>query len=111
MHGAHCLCPYDCQIRLNQQPRTEHPTDKVDSALGITLTKVDGKFVKKWVGSAIFGVPSVAHKEKGLLVFDPDLKHHDTIWAAAGTPNAVFALKPDELDLLTDGTWVTLVLG
>ncbi|MCJ8273317.1 MAG: hypothetical protein MJK04_28445 [Psychrosphaera sp.] len=56
-------------------------------------------------------MPLVAQQEKVLPVLDPDLKHHNTIWAAAGTANAVFALKPDELDLLTNGTWVALALG
>jgi prolyl-tRNA editing enzyme YbaK/EbsC (Cys-tRNA(Pro) deacylase) len=35
---------------------------------------------------------------------DEDLLAYDVIWAAAGTPNAVFQLRPAELVTLTGGT-------
>ena len=43
-----------------------------------------------------------------ITILDPDLKKYQTIWAAAGTPNAVFELNPHELECLTNGRWVTL---
>ena len=81
---------------------------KVESALGVTLGRADGKFVKKRTGFAIGGVPPVAHKHPVRTVLDVDLKQHAEIWAAAGTPNAVFALQPDNLDELTEGVWLSL---
>jgi len=60
-----------------------------------------------WV-YAIGGVPPVAHLEPLLTILDPDLKNYDVIWAAAGTPNAVFELVPGDLTKLTGGRWVPL---
>jgi prolyl-tRNA editing enzyme YbaK/EbsC (Cys-tRNA(Pro) deacylase) len=82
--------------------------EKIKQATGRTLSQADGKAVKERIGFAIGGVPPVGHDEKLLTLLDPDLKRYDRIWAAAGTPNAVFELKPDDLGILTDGLWVDL---
>ncbi len=42
------------------------------------------------------------------LVIDRDLTLYDVIWAAAGTPNAVFAIKPDDLVRATNGRTANL---
>ncbi|MBU6955626.1 YbaK/EbsC family protein [Hahella sp. HN01] len=83
-------------------------TKKIEQATGIRLSKADGDFVKKRVGYAIGGVPPVGHTEKVTTFLDPDLKEFETIWAAAGTPFAVFSLKPDDLERLTGGTFLDL---
>ena len=49
------------------------------------------------------GVPPIGHATPPMVVIDRDLLCHDRIWAAAGTPNAVFALTPDQLIAMTDG--------
>jgi len=41
-------------------------------------------------------------------ILDQDLKKYEVIWAAAGTPFAVFKLKPADLEPLTKGIWVDL---
>lgn len=82
--------------------------EKIKQATGRTLVQADGKFVKDRVGFAIGGVPPVGHDEKLLTLLDPDLKQYDRIWAAAGTPNAVFELKPADLEPLTEGIWTDL---
>ncbi len=81
---------------------------KIWKATGLKLGKADGKYVKERVGYAIGGVPPVGHNEQLETLLDPDLKSYDTIWAAAGTPNAVFQLKPTDLDRLTNGRWIEL---
>ena len=81
---------------------------KIESRTGLKLGKADGKFVKEHVGYAIGGIPPVAHNEPLETILDPDLKKYDTIWAAAGTPFAVFQLKPADLDPLTQGRWIEL---
>ena len=43
-----------------------------------------------------------------LTILDPDLQNHEVIWAAAGTPNAVFELKAADLPKLTCGQWLPL---
>jgi len=82
--------------------------NKVKAATGLELGKADGKFVKERVGFAIGGVPPVGHSEPLQTILDPDLKNYETIWAAAGTPFAVFPLKSADLEGLTGGQWVEL---
>ncbi|HKJ27081.1 MAG TPA: YbaK/EbsC family protein [Anaerolineales bacterium] len=81
---------------------------KVKAAAGLDLGKADGKFVKERVGFAIGGVPPVGHSEPLETILDPDLKKFETIWAAAGTPFAVFPLQSADLEALTGGTWVEI---
>jgi len=54
------------------------------------------------------GVPLVVHNEPLETILDPDLKKYEVIWAAAGSPFAVFQLKPADLEPLTKGRWVDL---
>jgi prolyl-tRNA editing enzyme YbaK/EbsC (Cys-tRNA(Pro) deacylase) len=81
---------------------------KIQKSMGLKLGRADGNYVKKRVGFAIGGVPPVGHIEPLETILDPDLKKYDVIWAAAGTPFAVFKLKPIELEALTEGKWVDL---
>ncbi len=82
--------------------------EKIEVASGKKLVQANGKIVKKKVGFAIGGVPPVGHNENLYTILDPDLKRYDRIWAAAGTPNAVFELKSSQLEALTDGLWIDL---
>ncbi|MFB6291533.1 MAG: YbaK/EbsC family protein [Candidatus Bipolaricaulia bacterium] len=53
--------------------------------------------VKEELGWGIGGVPPFAHKADCRVFLDSSLKSFGTIWAAAGTPNAVFPITPEEL--------------
>lgn len=75
----------------------------VAALLGEKLERADAGFVRARTGFAIGGVPPVGHSEKPVCVIDADLLALDEIWAAAGTPNAVFRLTPDALVALTGG--------
>ena len=77
---------------------------KVAALVGEALEKADAAFVRSATGYAIGGVPPVGHVSPPITVIDEDLLHLDEIWAAAGTPNAVFALTPAALVALTSGT-------
>lgn len=81
---------------------------KIEKETGLKLGKADGNYVKERVGYAIGGVPPVGHNEPMETILDPDLKKYEVIWAAAGTPFAVFQLKSAELESLTDGRWIDL---
>jgi len=81
---------------------------KIEITTGLKLGKADGKCVKERVGYAIGGVPPVGHNETLETILDKDLKKYEVIWAAAGTPFAVFQLKPAELESLTNGSWIDL---
>lgn len=81
---------------------------KIENETSLKLGKADGKFVKERVGYAIGGIPPVGHNEPLETILDADLKNYDVIWAAAGTPFAVFQLRPDDLAPLTNGRWIDL---
>ena len=81
---------------------------KIKHATGLKLSRADGNFVKDNVGFAIGGVPPAGHKEPLETILDPGLRQYDTIWAAAGTPFALFELKPDDLEPMTNGKWIDL---
>lgn len=83
-------------------------TSKIESATDLRLEKADAAFVKEKVGYAIGGIPPIAHKQELRTILDPDLKQYEVIWAAAGTPNAVFELKSSDLESLTKGKWIEL---
>ena len=78
---------------------------KIERQAGLKLVMADGASVKEKVGFAIGGVPPAGHRDPLETLLDPDLKKYEEIWAAAGTPNALFRLKPEELELLTNGRW------
>lgn len=82
--------------------------DKIEAATGRKLIQVRGKEVKDRTGFAIGGVPPVGHDEPLFTILDPDLEKYDRIWAAAGTPNALFELEPGDLAPLTGGVWIDL---
>jgi len=65
-------------------------------------------FVRDRTGFAIGGVPPVGHATPLTTWIDKSLLQHDAIWAAAGTPHAVFQLDPAALPDLTDGTVVAI---
>lgn len=74
---------------------------KVAGLLGEKIERADADFVRRATGFAIGGVPPVGHAEQPIVLLDADLAHLDPIWAAAGTPNAVFRLSPDQLVRIT----------
>lgn len=81
---------------------------RVRDLLGEKIGKADANFVREKTGFAIGGVPPVGHREAPVCVLDEDLRRFDIIWAAAGTPNTVFSLTPDQLAEITDGRWADI---
>lgn len=75
----------------------------VAALIGERIERADPEFVRAKTGFAIGGVPPLGHAEPPLVLIDDDLLAFDTIWAAAGTPNAVFRLTPDQLVSMTGG--------
>ena len=76
---------------------------KVAGLIGEKVGRADADFVRDKTGFAIGGVPPVGHREPPVVLVDRDLMPHEVIWAAAGTPFAVFALAPDDLPALAGG--------
>ena len=77
---------------------------RLSEILGENIGRADAAFVREQTGYAIGGVPPVGHRSQSVILIDETLLTFDTIWAAGGTPNAVFRLKPDDLVRLTGGT-------
>ncbi len=76
----------------------------VSGLLGAPIEQADANFVRTVTGFAIGGVPPTGHANHLQTFIDADIKQFDEIWAAAGTPNAVFCLSPAELELISGGT-------
>lgn len=76
---------------------------KIACLLGEKIARAEADFVREHTGYAIGGVPPVGHLTDPAVFIDETLARFDTIWAAAGTPNAVFELRPADLPALAGG--------
>lgn len=72
--------------------------------VGEPIEKADADFVREQTGFAIGGVPPIGHIQPLPTYIDQDLMQYEEIWAAAGTPHAVFPLTPADLVRMTGGT-------
>ncbi|KJY36641.1 YbaK/EbsC family protein [Streptomyces katrae] len=61
------------------------------------VTRADATVVRETTGYAIGGVPPFGHRTRTRVLADQALLRHDVVWAAAGTPHAVFPMPPREL--------------
>ncbi|AKA68398.1 MULTISPECIES: YbaK/EbsC family protein [Clostridium] len=86
--------------RVNEKVIKEH--------IGEKLQKADANFVLEHTGFAIGGIPPIGHKDSIITLIDEDLLQYDEIWAAAGTPNAVFKLTPKILVEITKGDVISI---
>lgn len=75
----------------------------VGRLIGEKIERADADFAREATGFAIGGIPPIGHAVPPLVLIDADLMGLDAIWAAAGTPNAVFRLTPAELIAITGG--------
>ncbi len=71
--------------------------------LGEPVRMASAEFVRMHTGFAIGGVPPMAHANPLRTFIDRDLLGYEEIWAAAGTPQALFALSPEQLVDITRG--------
>jgi prolyl-tRNA editing enzyme YbaK/EbsC (Cys-tRNA(Pro) deacylase) len=78
-------------------------TEKITAALGEPIGKANADFVREATGFVIGGVPPVGHRRTLPTFIDIDLGKYEEIWAAAGTPFAVFRLTPAELEKIAPG--------
>lgn len=76
--------------------------EAVASATGIRLAKADATFVRDKTGFSIGGVPPIGHREAATVLVDRELLQYAEVWAAAGTPHAVFGIRGPVTDILSD---------
>jgi prolyl-tRNA editing enzyme YbaK/EbsC (Cys-tRNA(Pro) deacylase) len=75
---------------------------RISEYAGETITRADADFARAATGFAIGGIPPLGHIQKIETYLDEDFLKYETIWAAAGTPNAIFELKTSDLQKMTD---------
>jgi prolyl-tRNA editing enzyme YbaK/EbsC (Cys-tRNA(Pro) deacylase) len=76
-------------------------TARLTAALGAPVRRADADAVRAATGFAIGGVPPLGHPTALTILLDEDLLRYDLVYAAAGTPNAVFPIAPDTLVRVT----------
>ncbi len=76
---------------------------KVRQLLGSPIRRADADFVREHTGYAIGGVAPLGHPQPIQTFIDEDLFQYSRIWAAAGTPNALFHMGPEDLKIITRG--------
>lgn len=77
-------------------------THKASALAGEPLGKADAALIRAQTGFAIGGVAPIGHLNPIRAFLDPRLLEFDLIWAAAGTPNHIFAMAPADLAPITD---------
>ena len=78
---------------------------KVGALLGEAVGRADARFVRAATGFVIGGVAPFGYPNAVHVLMDEGLRFFGRVWAAAGTPNAVFPLSPAELQRLTSADW------
>lgn len=81
---------------------------KLAALLGEKIERPDAEFVRNRTGFSIGGVPPIGHPGRLRTYIDQDLLTLGEIWAAAGTPNAVFKLSAGQLVSMTGGEVVDI---
>jgi prolyl-tRNA editing enzyme YbaK/EbsC (Cys-tRNA(Pro) deacylase) len=81
---------------------------KVATVVGEAIERADADFVRAETGFAIGGVAPIGHARPIVTLIDEHLLRWDAIWAAAGHPNTVFRLTPDDLVAMTGGRVVAV---
>ena len=86
--------------RVNENKLGRHVSEPVKMA--------GADYVRESTGFAIGGVPPIGHRTLLNTFIDEDLLQYEEIWAAAGTPHAVFKLTPDQLKMITNGKVISV---
>jgi len=76
---------------------------RISGYMGEGIGRPQADFVRSVTGFAIGGVPPIGHIEKMETYIDEDFLQFETVWAAAGTPNAIFELQTEALQEMTGG--------
>ena len=77
---------------------------KIAALAGEPIGKADADFVRAVTGYAIGGIPPLAHAQPLRTFVDRNLMQYETVYAAGGTPHAMFPIVPAELVQVAGGT-------
>jgi prolyl-tRNA editing enzyme YbaK/EbsC (Cys-tRNA(Pro) deacylase) len=80
----------------------------VAAVIGEALRRPDAADVREVTGFAIGGIPPLGHRTPLITLMDAALLDYDLVWAAAGTPDAVFPVAPDRLAAAAEARIIAL---
>lgn len=80
----------------------------VARTIGEKIDRPDATFVREVTGFAIGGIPPIGHATGIATFMDEDLLGYDRVFAAAGTPNAIFAVAPADLQRASGATVIAV---
>jgi prolyl-tRNA editing enzyme YbaK/EbsC (Cys-tRNA(Pro) deacylase) len=83
---------------------------KVAALLREPIGRADAAFVRQATGYAIGGIPPLGHATAMPVLIDRALTEFDTVYAAGGTPNALFPIAPADLVRASGGTVADVAL-
>lgn len=83
-------------------------TDHLGQLVSEPVGMADPDFVREVTGFSIGGVAPIGLLGPVETLIDSDLMAHEQIWAAAGTPHAVFRLTPDELQQIAGSNIISV---
>jgi len=83
---------------------------KLEALARTRVGKADAAFVRAMTGYAIGGIPPLAHARPLRVYVDRDLLRYDLVYAAGGTPNALFAIRPPDLVRVSGGIIADIAL-
>ncbi|MCC6379141.1 MAG: YbaK/EbsC family protein [Burkholderiales bacterium] len=83
---------------------------KVAAILGEPVGRADAAFVRTATGYAIGGIPPLGHATAMPVLIDRDLTSYATVYAAGGTPNALFPIAPGDLVRASGGRLADVAL-
>jgi prolyl-tRNA editing enzyme YbaK/EbsC (Cys-tRNA(Pro) deacylase) len=75
--------------------------DRLAEVIGEQVERATADFVRTRTGYAIGGVPPLGHIQPVVTLVDRHLLDQTLVWAAAGTPRAVFSIEPADLLRIT----------
>ncbi len=76
---------------------------KIAMLVGEPIGKADAAFVRTVTGYAIGGIPPLGHAQRLTTIIDRDLLDYDVVYAAGGTPHAMFPIAPADLVRVAEG--------
>jgi prolyl-tRNA editing enzyme YbaK/EbsC (Cys-tRNA(Pro) deacylase) len=77
---------------------------KIRALLGEKIERASPEFVKQATGFEVGGVPPLGHAGPCVVFLDEELRNYPALWAAGGTPNAVFEIEFETLVEMSGAT-------
>lgn len=82
----------------------------VAAIVGEEIERADPTYVRQRSGFAIGGVAPIGHPAPIRTIIDEDLLKHEVLWAAAGTPHAVFRMTATDLPRMSSGSIAAIAI-